>query len=93
MLKEWFYIAGLLMTIFLKNRYYISHVVNFGASLKLDDVMLVEMWCVYSTSRPSPLNSLGVSQTTTLFMISTGQVINKKSAMDGLHYWPARWEA
>ena len=49
---------------------------------------LVEMWCVYSTSRPSPLNSLGVSRTTTLFMIST-----KKSAMDGLRYWPARWEA
>ena len=117
MLKEWLYIAGLLMTIFfylntsqhnavvscwnnkfvfLKNRYYISHVVNFGASLKFDDVMLTarplytlhqksEMW-----SRPSPLNSLGVSQTTTLFMISTGQVTNKKSAMDEPHYWLAR---
>jgi len=87
---------------FLKNHYYISHVVNFGASLKFDDVMLtrysficatpldqkvIEMLSVYSTSRPSPLHSLAaVPQTTTLFMISTGQVTNKKSAIDELHH-------
>ena len=86
----------------LNKPYYISHVVEFGASLKYAHLLglyiyattlhkVIEMLTVYSTLRPSPLAL--VSQTTALFMISTGQVINKKSAMDGLHYWPARWEA